>query len=64
MGQHQDAGGALVNGPVAAAVTWVNDKVDGVTGHQAAVRGRGPDAGGSEDPGAARGRHTPDHARL
>jgi len=34
MGQHQDARGALVNGPVAAAVTWVNDKVDSITGRQ------------------------------
>ena len=34
MGQHRDANGALVNGPVAAAVTWVNDKVDSVTGQQ------------------------------
>ncbi|MGB9118267.1 carbon starvation CstA family protein [Bradyrhizobium sp.] len=34
MGQHRDAAGALMQGPVAAAVTWVNDKVDSVTGHQ------------------------------
>jgi carbon starvation protein len=34
MGQHQDEHGALVNGPVAAAVAWVNDTVDGITAHQ------------------------------
>jgi carbon starvation protein len=34
MGQQRDARGALVNGPVAATVAWVNDKVDGITGHQ------------------------------
>lgn len=34
MGQHRDEQGALVQGPVAAAVAWVNDKVDGATGHQ------------------------------
>jgi carbon starvation protein len=34
MGQHLDERGALVNGPVAATVAWVNDKVDSVTGHQ------------------------------
>ncbi|HEX8738924.1 MAG TPA: carbon starvation CstA family protein [Casimicrobiaceae bacterium] len=33
-GQHRDERGALVNGPVAAAVAWVNDKVDGITDHQ------------------------------
>lgn len=34
MGQHQDARGALVQGPVATAVAWVNNQVDGITGHQ------------------------------
>jgi len=34
MGQHRDAAGVLVQGPVATAVTWVNDKVDSVTGQQ------------------------------
>ncbi len=34
MGQHRDVGGTLVNGPVAAAVSWVNDKVDSLTGKQ------------------------------
>ena len=34
MGQHRDAQGALVNGPVAAAVAWVNDSVDAVAGGQ------------------------------
>ena len=29
-----------------------------------ALRGRGPDAGGSEDPGAGQGRRAPDHARV
>jgi carbon starvation protein len=32
LGQHQDARGALVQGPVASAVAWVNDRVDSVTG--------------------------------
>jgi carbon starvation protein len=34
LGQHRDASGALVNGPVAAAVAWVNDKVDTITDRQ------------------------------
>jgi carbon starvation protein len=34
MGQHRDEQGKLVNGPVAAAVAWVNDTVDDVSGHQ------------------------------
>jgi carbon starvation protein len=34
-GQHRDERGALVNGPVAASVAWVNDKVDAVTDHKA-----------------------------
>jgi carbon starvation protein len=35
LGQHRDDKGALVHGPVAAAVTWVNNTVDGLTGKQA-----------------------------
>jgi len=34
MGQHRDEHGALVNGPVAAAIAGVNHVVDGMTGHQ------------------------------
>jgi carbon starvation protein len=34
MGQHQDARGALVQGPVGASVSWVNDKIDSITGRQ------------------------------
>jgi len=34
MGQHQDARGVLVQGPVAATVAWVNDKVDSLSGRQ------------------------------
>ncbi len=34
MGQHRDEKGALVNGPVAAAVASVNSYVDGITDHQ------------------------------
>jgi carbon starvation protein len=34
MGQHQDERGALVQGPVAASVAWVNQKVDNVTSGQ------------------------------
>ena len=34
MGQHQDARGVLVNGPVASAVAWINDKVDAITAHE------------------------------
>ncbi len=33
-GQHRDDKGALVNGPVAATVAWVNNQVDGVNDHQ------------------------------
>jgi carbon starvation protein len=42
MGQHQDASGTLVQGPVAAAVTWVNDKVDSITGHQPIISVQDP----------------------
>jgi carbon starvation protein len=35
MGQHRDERGALVNGPVAAAVATLNNAVDGVTDHKA-----------------------------
>jgi len=41
-GQHRDAGGALIQGPVAAAVIWVNDKVDAVTGNQALIAVQDP----------------------
>ena len=41
-GQHPGAGGALVQGPVAAAVTWVNDKVDSITGNQALIAVQDP----------------------
>ena len=41
-GQHRDATGALVQGPVAAAVTWVNDRVDGITGNQALIAVQDP----------------------
>ena len=34
-GQHRNESGALVNGPVAASVAWVNDKVDTLTDHKA-----------------------------
>jgi carbon starvation protein len=33
-GQHRDEKGALVNGPVAATVAWVNNQVDGITDHR------------------------------
>jgi carbon starvation protein len=41
-GQHPGAGGALVQGPVASAVVWVNDKVDSVTGRQALIAVQDP----------------------
>jgi carbon starvation protein len=34
MGQHQDERGALVQGPVAASVAWLNSQVDSITGRQ------------------------------
>ena len=34
MGQHQDERGALVQGPVAASVAWVNSQIDSITGRQ------------------------------
>jgi carbon starvation protein len=34
MGQHQDAGGAPVQGPVGASVAWVNQKVDSLSDRQ------------------------------
>jgi carbon starvation protein len=34
-GQHRDARGALVQGPVASAIVWINDKVDSIAGNQA-----------------------------
>jgi carbon starvation protein len=41
-GQHRDTSGALIQGPVAAAVTWVKDKVDGITGNQALIAVQDP----------------------
>ncbi|HEY7384125.1 MAG TPA: carbon starvation CstA family protein [Beijerinckiaceae bacterium] len=34
MGQHQDERGALVQGPVAASVAWVNSQIDSITGRR------------------------------
>jgi carbon starvation protein len=41
-GQHRDAGGALVQGPVGAAVTWINNQVDSITGNQALIAVQDP----------------------
>jgi carbon starvation protein len=41
-GQHRDTSGALIQGPVAAAVSWVNDKVDAITGNQALIAVQDP----------------------
>ncbi len=41
-GQHQGAGGALVQGPVASAVTWVNNQIDSITGNQALIAVQDP----------------------
>jgi carbon starvation protein len=41
MGQHQERG-TLVQGPVGAAVTWVNDKVDTITGRQPLIAVQDP----------------------
>ena len=41
-GQHPGAGGALVQGPVAFAVVWVNDKVDSISGHTALIAVQDP----------------------
>ena len=41
-GQHPGAGGALVQGPVASAVAWVNDKVDSISGHTALIAVQDP----------------------
>ena len=41
-GQHRDAAGALVPGPVAAAVTWVNNQVDSISGNQALIAVQDP----------------------
>ena len=35
MGQHRDERGTLMQGPVGAAVSWINNKVDSINGHQA-----------------------------
>ena len=42
MGAAPRAGGTLVQGPVAAAVTWVNNKVDSITGNQAIISVQDP----------------------
>jgi carbon starvation protein len=41
-GQHQGAGGAMVQGPVASAVAWVNEKVDSLTGKQPLIAVQDP----------------------
>jgi len=41
-GQHRDAGGALVQGPVGAAVSLVNNAIDGITGSQALIAVQDP----------------------
>ncbi len=41
-GQHQGAAGALVQGPVASAVTWVNNQIDSITGNQALIAVQDP----------------------
>jgi len=41
-GQHRDSAGALVQGPVAAAVTWINNQVDSITGNQALIAVQDP----------------------
>ena len=64
MGQHRDDGGALVQGPVAAAVAWVERRGGQRQWPPAAHCGSGPDDGGSADSGAGRGRQAPDHACL
>jgi carbon starvation protein len=42
IGQHRDARGALVQGPVGSAVTWVNDKIDSITGNQPLISVQDP----------------------
>jgi carbon starvation protein len=41
-GQHPGAGGTMVQGPVASAVTWVNDSIDSITGKQPIVSVQDP----------------------
>lgn len=41
-GQHRDAGGALVQGPVGSAVVWLNDTVDSITGKQPIISVQDP----------------------
>ena len=41
-GQHPGAGGTLVQGPVAATVTWLNNQVDSITGNQAIISVQDP----------------------
>jgi len=42
LGQYRDAGGTLVQGPVGTVVTWVNDKVDSITGNQPIISVQDP----------------------
>ena len=42
MGQHQDARGALVQGPVGSAVVWMNDRIDSISGRQPLVAVQDP----------------------
>jgi len=37
MGQHREAGGALVQGPVGSGIAWANGTVDAITGNQPAA---------------------------
>jgi carbon starvation protein len=42
LGQHRDAGGALVQGPVGSAVVWLNDTADSITGKQPIISVQDP----------------------
>ena len=42
MGQYRDPAGALMQGPVGAAVTWVNTTVDSITGNQPIISVQDP----------------------
>jgi carbon starvation protein len=41
-GQHRDAGGALLQGPVGGAVAWVNDTIDQISGKQPIISVQDP----------------------
>jgi len=41
-GQHRNPAGALVQGPVGAAVVWINNAVDSITGSQALIAVQDP----------------------